>query len=345
MGHVEPSEYLTVMNTIQSTNSVTHLFYNGVQDIAGDEYISLSPLVLQAFADISIEAIYVLDFLKRGFHFVANRDFFLCGHNMEEAVLLGYDFYPRVVYGKDLELFQDMHIAILQRLHNMDRPDKVNYFSFAVRKKNAARYLMVYHKLKPIFAEDKLRFGLCLLSSSVLKKPGHLRTHYYNGMDFDEYSFADKQWRKKTIQQLTKREKEVLIWAKQGKVNKEIADFIGVEHQTVRNIQNSIYQKLGVNSMVEAISLANSLHLIYVPNQHPISPKQEAIPASKKQRKPMTPKKCQLVQAELDRGHSINSIATRVDVEEWTIRYHMEVGNLTKVKNGKFVENPKLIRE
>jgi len=319
-----------MINNVQTASSVTPLFYKGVLPITGDENNHSTPFFLQDFAEMCMETVYVLDFLKRGFHFVANNDFFLCGHSVENALLLGYDFYPKVIHTKDLTLLADMHIAILQRLHSIDRPDQINYFSFSVRIKSVAGYIMVIHKLKPIFTDGQLRFGLCLLTSSAFKKPGHLRAYYYNGHDFDEYSSKDEEWKKKTLQPLTEREKTVLILAKHGKTNEEISGTLNIEHQTVRNVLNAIYKKWQVNSIVQAIIYDANHHLIYVPKQRSNSRNHEESPKTKKQRRPITSDKLLYIQESLNKGKSVNSIAKQANVSESAIRYHIDKGRLLK---------------
>ena len=60
---------------------------------------------LKDFAAMSMEAVYVIDYLKNGFHFVADHELFLCGHNAKEVLGLGYDFYPKIIFSEDLPLF------------------------------------------------------------------------------------------------------------------------------------------------------------------------------------------------------------------------------------------------
>jgi len=178
---------------------------------------------------------------------------------------------------------------------------------------------MTFHKLKPVFINEQLRFGLCLFSSSVLIKPGHLQAHYYNSPDFEEYSIKDEKWEKSTSEPLSEQEKTVLIFAKQGKTNEQIADILDVKHQTIRNIENSIYHKWQVNSIVQAIIYGTNHNLIFQQVQSSNSIKS----TSKKQRLLITPEKLRYIQQELNHGKSVNSIANQVNVSESTIRYHI----------------------
>jgi DNA-binding CsgD family transcriptional regulator len=46
---------------------------------------------------------------------------------------------------------------------------------------------------------------------------------------------------------LSEREKEILLWAAQGKSDSVIADIIGVSHSTIRFHMNNIFKKLNAN--------------------------------------------------------------------------------------------------
>jgi len=329
----------TLTNTIQTENSITPHFYKDVPYIAGNERIDQMPVVLQDFADMCVEAVYVLDFFKRGFHFVADRNFFLCGHSVNEAISMGYDFFSEVIYNKDLKLFENMHAAILNRLGGMDSPDEINYFSFSLRIRSEAGYQMVDHKLKPIFANGQIRFGLCLMASSVWKESGNLRTYYYKSLNFDEYSSKNGKWLRKKVKPLTSQEKKVLILAKQGEIGKRIADKICIEPQAVKNIKNTIYRKLHVNTIIQAINVATSNHLIFQPTTLPTQQENAKVMSVSKQRRPMTPEKRVLAQEKLNKGQSVNSIAKHVGVSECSIRYAIKTGKIIRKFSRKSLSN------
>ena len=311
--------------------SITPQFYKDVPEITGNENESIR-FNFEYFSSISTEALYVIDFLKRGFHFVANRPFLLGGHNVEEALSLGYDFFPKVICDRDIPLFAEMHSAILRHLCIMTESDKLNYFSFNFRIKYETGTLMVYQKLKPVFVGGQIRYGICLLSHSEMDTPGHLYAYYNNDSDYDYYSMEERQWRMSTKPLLSDREKKILIMAKQGKTRKEIAKSLCIEIQTLWNYSSFIYKKLNVHSMLQAIISATNRHLIFFPSNNAEKRKKGEKPEYQKERRPITPDKRNKIQAELDEGKSINSIANQkdVDVSEFTIRYQIKVGNLKK---------------
>jgi len=61
---------------------------------------------------------------------------------------------------------------------------------------------------------------------------------------------------------LTSREKEILLWAAEGKSDSVIAEIIGVSHATIRFHMNNIFKKLGANERTLATVKAIRLGLI-----------------------------------------------------------------------------------
>jgi DNA-binding NarL/FixJ family response regulator len=64
------------------------------------------------------------------------------------------------------------------------------------------------------------------------------------------------------IEQLTEREREVLVLIAKGLRNKEIADTLFISERTVKFHANALYQKLNVASRTEAVSFALQHRLI-----------------------------------------------------------------------------------
>lgn len=64
-------------------------------------------------------------------------------------------------------------------------------------------------------------------------------------------------------QQLTKREKEILILIRQGFLSKEIAYKLNISIYTVNNHRKNILTKLNVDNIIEAINRAESFGILY----------------------------------------------------------------------------------
>ena len=291
------------------------------------------PFGLEEIAAMSIEAVYVIDFLKREFLYVANSDLFLCGHSVEEAMLLGYDFYSKITHPADLPLLAEMHHAILLRLCSMTDSGNLNYFSFSVRMGNKSKYLMSFHKIKPLFVDGHIRYGLCTVVNTALATSGNLRTHHIDGVDDEEYLFTGT-WQKIATLHLSQREREILRLAYRGKIGSKAADILHISNNTLRNDQAQLCKKLNVHSMTQALIYASTHQINFWDNQHDHNLKQEGKPVRRRIRHLITPDMMLRIQEGLHHGLHVNVIAEQEHISEGAIRYHIGKGKLQKaIKN------------
>ena len=62
--------------------------------------------------------------------------------------------------------------------------------------------------------------------------------------------------------QLSRRERDVLLWASDGKSNSSIATILGISEKTVEFHFSSVFKKLQVNNRILAVLKALRVHLI-----------------------------------------------------------------------------------
>ena len=70
------------------------------------------------------------------------------------------------------------------------------------------------------------------------------------GCNYDSINHQEKS--RSLLQELSHREKEILLLISRGLQNKEISTEIGISEKTVRNTISSIFKKLGVGNRTEA---------------------------------------------------------------------------------------------
>ena len=61
---------------------------------------------------------------------------------------------------------------------------------------------------------------------------------------------------------ISHRELEVFVILAEGHRYKEIAEILGIKHQSVKNYMHSLYKKLGVNNGASAMLIALSMNLV-----------------------------------------------------------------------------------
>jgi DNA-binding CsgD family transcriptional regulator len=252
---------------MQQTNSITPLFFEGLTlpiVLEEDSLVILIETVLSMAG-----AMYVVNFQKQRFHYVSKHNLFLCGHSQEEAMQSGYDFYSRIVHTEDLTLFIKQYRAILKYIcEEQDKQDEIDYFSFTFRIKGSppmdeSEYLMVYHRLKPVFVNEALCFGLCTLDYSVIRDSGNLRVYLKDNPDFYEYSFQSEKWNLQQGERLTMQEIKILRLSKQRICNKEIAAKLNISYDRLRHIKTQLFQKLNVETMEQAIIYATNHSMLF----------------------------------------------------------------------------------
>jgi hypothetical protein len=132
------------MSKFKQPATVVTSFYEGIEStetIPDEDTLGFD---IDSFSSMSMEAVYILDFQKRCFHYVSNHELFLCGYPQQEVMRLGYDFYPKTVHPDDFLQFKKIHNVILKLLRDGDEDEPVediNYFSFTLRLKNRLQLL------------------------------------------------------------------------------------------------------------------------------------------------------------------------------------------------------------
>lgn len=285
-------------------------------------------------SSITTESLYVLDIPQKQFCYVKPDDLFLCGFSTEEALKEGYDFYSKIVYPEDLSLWTDMRKAVLRRLKNFEKiRDEIDYFSCTFRLLRRYSFIsrplpqMVYHRMKPVWTDNELRYLICSVESSTIKEAGNLHLYTKDGLIYEEYNFTTKRWKQKTKELLTERERAILMLAQQGKSSAEIADNLCKGQNTIRNQIKALFSKFEVHSMQEAIEFA-CYHCM-------ISPKQDIEPqpieaSCKRSRVLLTEDMLQRIQQYLDDGKSVRQAAKLEGIAESAIRYWKNKERLRK---------------
>lgn len=216
------------------------------------------------FSSITTECFYVLDIPQKQFCYIKPDDLFLCGYSVNEAMKRGYNFYSEVVFPDDLPLWMEILEIFFRHVDELEeKRDEIDYLSCSFRLIRRYSFIrhpmpqMVHHRMTPIWVNSELRYLVCSLSSSTVKKAGNLCMFNKDGVTYEEYSLITKRWKRKKKGLFTERERAILMLAGQGKTTKEIAEVLCKGHNTIRNQIKRIFSKLNVHSILEAIDIAS----------------------------------------------------------------------------------------
>lgn len=173
-----------------------------------------------------------------------------------------------VIYNKmhpeDLADKRMLEYEFFKYVDTMSGVEKLHYQATCrIRIKNAkGDYIIVDNSTQVICPSPKGKIWLilcCYSLSSNQSSNGSISPVIKNNHtgEFKEFSFID---RRRHI--LTKREKEILMLIKDGKLSKQIADLLEISVHTVNRHRQNILEKLSVGNSIEAIMAAESMRLI-----------------------------------------------------------------------------------
>lgn len=222
--------------------------------------------VVKAFARLTYESVYLIDYTNMSFEYVSENPLFLCGHSAEEVLQLGYEFYFRNVPEKDLALLtlvNEVGFDFYAQLPSAERKLYSITYDFHLVSKEG-RHILINHKLTPLFLtpDGKMWKAMCLVSLSHHQEAGNARIYKQGSGEMWELIADKKIWRKTEKPVLTERETEVLRLHAQGLTIQQIADKLFVVPDTVKYYRRKIFERLEVSSIVEALSYAVNSKLI-----------------------------------------------------------------------------------
>lgn len=222
--------------------------------------------VVKAFARLTYESVYLIDYSNMSFEYVSDNPLFLCGYSAEEVLQQGYEFYFRHVPEKDLEMLALINEAGFDFYANVPADERklysITYDFHLINKED--KHILVNHKLTPLFLtqEGKMWKSMCIVSLSPHQTPGNIRIYKQGAAEMWELNAGKKMWHKIEKPVLTEREIEVLRLHAQGLTINQIAEKLFVVPDTIKYYRRRIFERLQVTNVVEALSYAVNSKLI-----------------------------------------------------------------------------------
>ena len=235
---------------------------NSVDAISEDAYTQAAIVVnsLKAFARLTYQSVYVIDYFKQNFLYVSDNPLFLCGFKPKEVRQMGYSFYFNQIPRDEVNMLLEINRAGFRLFKETPIDERMKlYISYDFHIMDKGGYIiLINHKLTPIFLADNGNIWLaaCVVSLSSHKQAGNIEAHMDRGLNYWTYSMINHKWEKQNAAILKDREKEVLIYSDQGFTEELIAKNMYLEKETIKYHKQNLFSKLGVNSMSSAIAIA-----------------------------------------------------------------------------------------
>lgn len=219
----------------------------------------------EAFSRSTYQSVYIIDYFKHNFLYVAPNPMFLCGLSPEQMMKLGYRFYLEYVPQKELALLLELNrggFSFFNRIPEEERKDWYIQYDFHILNRGHA--ILINHKLTPLAltSDRRIWLALCVVSASNHTTPGHIEIHHVGSNEFYEFNMVTKRWDKRSMPKLTDGEKSVITLSIQGYTMSEIGDKMCLSPETIKKYRKQIFEKLDVRNISEAIMSATNNMLL-----------------------------------------------------------------------------------
>ena len=241
---------------------------NSVENINESDYEKTDLIIeaAKAFERSTYQCVYIIDYFKKGFLYVSSNIARLCGGDAEKIKDFGYKFYIDYVPEKDLKMLVEINnngFKLFNTLPVYERKDyTISYNFHIIRSGGGGRSTrLVNHKLTPLILtkDGRIWLAICTISLAAGNETGNVIFKKNGAGKFYEYSFYDHKWEERPEISLTDNEREVLSLSTQGYTMNDIADNICKSVDTVKAYKRSIFQKMDVKNIAEAVTYAQTI--------------------------------------------------------------------------------------
>lgn len=242
---------------------------NIIKNIPESNYNIISHIIedIGAIARTTFRSIYIIDYYKQNFLYVSDNPLFLCGMLPEEVKDLGYGFYLNHVPVDDLRFLLKVNKVGFEFISSVVEEEKRNYtlsYDFNIIHKYSQNTQLINHQITPLRLTEggQVWLALCVSSIASGQKAGNVIMSNTIARKYLTYNLQSEKWNEKLIPELKDIEKDILKLSAMGFTMKDIATQINRSFDTVKLYRKTVFNKLGVNNIPEAISYAKIRRLI-----------------------------------------------------------------------------------
>lgn len=248
------------MNKIYKSYFEPIKFY-GVPNKQDCEAIQACINTLDAFARLSHQSCYVIDYYKQNFLYVSPHRLILNNLKVEDIKNIGYEHYYNIVPYEDLRFLEFINKKGFEFFYKtLPTDDRLQYsisydFHIYFDKK---KQILINHQLTPILLNEQKQIwlALCLISISPQKHKGEIVIRKIGESFKYVHNQTTHQWMKEEEVTLSDTEINILRYSEQGYSNEEIAQSMFYNVNSIKFHKKQIYALLKVNNIHEAIAYA-----------------------------------------------------------------------------------------
>lgn len=234
-----------------------------------EAYQDLQPYIdsVVALSRLTYQSLYIIDYHRMNFLYVSDNPLFLCGKRVEEVQQEGYAFYYEHVPSEDIAFLTAVNRAGFEFFRRQPVEERSSYtisYNFQLYKEGTSELMLINHRLTPLKLDEEgnIWLALCIVSlASTSQRHTAYITQAYSKNCW-QYTPSSGRWRLSETIELSEYEKAVIRLANQGLSVSEIAVKINKSEDSVKGYRKSLFVKLDVANISEAIAVATEHRLL-----------------------------------------------------------------------------------
>lgn len=237
------------------------------QNVTDEDYQQINVLVnaAKAFARTTHQCVYIIDFFKQEFLYVSENLAYWCGLSSEKIKDLSYNFYLDYIPEQELHTLLEINKKGIEFLYEISIEERLDYtLSYDFHLINGRKQRLVNHHLTPVMLtkDGHIWLALCTFSMSAKTIPGDAIIKKPESDSYYEYSFDKHKWLKREERILSETERDILVLSAQGHTMNDISDILCKSIDTIKANKKSLFSKMGVRSIAEAVSYATNYKML-----------------------------------------------------------------------------------
>jgi len=240
---------------------------NSVYNVTDEDYQKINLLVnaTKAFARSTHQCVYIIDYFKQNFLYVSENLAYWCGQTSDKIRDFGYRFYLDYVPEKEQQMLLEINKKGFDLFNEIPFVERLDYtISYDFHIIHGRKLRLVNHHLTPMVLtkDGRIWLALCTISMSARSAPGYIIMKKSGSKSYYEYSLDKHKWIKKEGITLSETERDVLILSAQGYTMNDIADKLCKSIDTIKACKRTLFSKMGVKNIAEALSYATNYKLL-----------------------------------------------------------------------------------
>lgn len=221
--------------------------------------------ILNTLAEVGNSGVSIFDCYKRKHIFYSLNFGKLLGYDKMTIEQEGLGFMENKTHPDDLNILLESSIYSMKLFYSFSSDERCKYkFISEFRMKNSfGKYINVIEQHQVYKLDSLGNIWLALSVIDVSPNQNEMEVAKCKMFNFHTGNFIPLPILKMgNLQNMTRREKEILQLVKDGLLSKEISDLLYISVHTVNTHRQKVLEKLGVNNSIEAINLASKLGLL-----------------------------------------------------------------------------------